>query len=370
MPVLGYFEDNFNRTSPDGPGDGTAGTPDYDLGADWISWGSAENPGAVIYNNALTQRHNWDFHKHAATVYQTVTDDQVLEIPLDPTVTGAGAAFEIIFRVTDAVLADVTGSGGPYLDGEADGGIVLRVQPSLGTQPGQVTVLIDSAYQGPQDFNTTTDYDDGLPHLYRAEIEGNEVRLYIDSTLEFTRNDMGTLPSGSTRRNIAIGWDGGSAQHFVTTWKQGDFPLTPPPPEPPAAPVIWAIGSGHERIAAQWTTPDPGDAPIDGYDFRYATAAAPTTWITTTDVGLINYAAFDSLTNGTAYVMQVRAYSSVGDGDWSDTSGSATPSDARGSFLLESGDKFLLENGDEFLLEAGAGAGGTPGMSYWGFRMR
>lgn len=143
------------------------------------------------------------------------------------------------------------------------------------------------------------------------------------------------------------------------------------PVVPPSAPTIIAARGGHERAGIEWVSGGAGSTPITDWDIDHATAAAPTTWLGPTATGSTNpYGAVTGLTNGTAYVFRVRGVNSIGDGAWSSTSSSATPSDVRGSFLLESGDKFLLENGDEFLLEAGAGAGGTPGMSYWGFRMR
>lgn len=137
------------------------------------------------------------------------------------------------------------------------------------------------------------------------------------------------------------------------------------PPSPPDAPTITSQAGGHERAGVQWTAgATNGGSAVTGHKIRHATAAAPTTWLGTTDTSSTNlYGAVTGLTNGTAYVFQVLAYNAIGDGAWSATSGSATPSDVRGFLLLENGDKFLLENGDRFLLESGAGAAAVgPGF--------
>lgn len=136
----------------------------------------------------------------------------------------------------------------------------------------------------------------------------------------------------------------------------------------PEAPTITFQAGGHERAGLEWTAGLDGGSAITDWDIDAATAAAPTTWLGVQATGAtLLYGAYTGLSNGTAYVFRVRGVNAIGDGAWSSTSGSATPSDVRGAFLLESGDRFLLESGDVFLLESGAGA--ATAVVFWGIRM-
>lgn len=156
----------------------------------------------------------------------------------------------------------------------------------------------------------------------------------------------------------------------ATSWVAHLLALAPEPVVP-LAPTITTQAGGHLRAGVQWTPGSDGGSAITSWDIDHATAAAPTTWLGPTNTASTNpYGAVTGLTNGTAYVFRVRGVNAVGNGAWSSTSGSATPTDVRGYFKLESGDFFLLESGDKWLLESGPGDGGTPGMRYWGFRMR
>lgn len=131
------------------------------------------------------------------------------------------------------------------------------------------------------------------------------------------------------------------------------------PPTAPPAPTITAADGGHERVGLEWVTGGTGGSPITDWDIDAATAAAPTTWLGVQATGSTNTSgAYTGLTNGTAYVFRVRAVNAIGDGTWSSTSGSVTPVDDRGGYLLESADGYLLESGDGYLLEAGAGVSG------------
>jgi hypothetical protein len=139
----------------------------------------------------------------------------------------------------------------------------------------------------------------------------------------------------------------------------------------PDAPTVTSQAGGHTRAGVQWTAGADGGSAVTSWDIDHATAAAPTTWLGPTNTASTNlYGAVTGLTNGIAYVFRVRGVNAIGNGTWSSTSSSATPSDVRGSFLLESGDKFLLESGDEFLLEAGAGDSDVlGGLMFWGVLM-
>jgi hypothetical protein len=139
----------------------------------------------------------------------------------------------------------------------------------------------------------------------------------------------------------------------TAAWKWAAFELLPP--SPPDAPTIISVSAGHERGAAQWTDGATGGSAITGHKIRHATAAAPTTWLGTTDTSSTDlYGAVTGLTNATGYVFQVLAYNAIGDGAWSATSGTLTPVDDRGVLQMEDGSTFEFEDGTSFELESGA----------------
>ena len=106
--------------------------------------------------------------------------------------------------------------------------------------------------------------------------------------------------------------------------------------DPPAAPSGLSLTAGAQKLAVSWSKPV---GPVAGYQLRYKTTAAmdqtattagdPSTgWVTTTQFNAVS-TDITSLTNGTAYDVQVRATdgqtaSGNGWGDWS-ASQSGTP---------------------------------------------
>ena len=102
-------------------------------------------------------------------------------------------------------------------------------------------------------------------------------------------------------------------------------------PGAPAAPVV-AAGDG--ALAVSWAAPDsPGSAAIAAYDIRYILTSADETddanWFVVEEIwtgaGSLAYTLIGR-SNGAQHDVQVRAVSSVGDGDWSPTT-AATPAD-------------------------------------------
>ena len=103
----------------------------------------------------------------------------------------------------------------------------------------------------------------------------------------------------------------------------------------PDAPDAPTVTGGDQQISISWSAPsnDNGSSVTD-YDLRYRACTAtdktcetsPTwgSWSTITHTGTATTASKTSLTNGTAYQVQVRAENANGDGPWS-SSTSATP---------------------------------------------
>ncbi|MFL5778230.1 MAG: S8 family serine peptidase, partial [Chloroflexota bacterium] len=93
----------------------------------------------------------------------------------------------------------------------------------------------------------------------------------------------------------------------------GNEPPPPPPPPPglPAAPSLSAL-AGDASVGLTWTTPDPGDSPITGYNVYRGTTAGNIALLDT--VGLVNDYTDPTATNGTTYSYQVSAVSALGEG--------------------------------------------------------
>ena len=108
-----------------------------------------------------------------------------------------------------------------------------------------------------------------------------------------------------------------------------------PAPQPPDAPAAPTVTAKNQSIAVSWTAPDTNGSVITGYAVQYRSCTAtPTTcttsptwgsWTSHTHTGTGITATIGSLTNGTAYQVQIKADSSAGNSTWSDSS-SATPS--------------------------------------------
>ena len=94
-------------------------------------------------------------------------------------------------------------------------------------------------------------------------------------------------------------------------------PLLPPPPivvKPPTAPTDLSTSRGDGQVTLSWTAPtSSGSSPMKRYEYRYATGHYPnhsafTDWASTgsTDTTYV----VTGLTNGTQYLLQVRAVNS------------------------------------------------------------
>ena len=137
------------------------------------------------------------------------------------------------------------------------------------------------------------------------------------TTATITGLTAGTVHQVQVRATNAMGTDG---------WSQSKN--WPQPPTTPAAPTITVK---YQYLKVSWTAPSANDSDITDYDVRYQACTAtpknctgnnPTwgSWTTLTgaaDPGTNTTATIASLTNGTAYQVQVQATNSIGDSGWS-----------------------------------------------------
>ena len=92
----------------------------------------------------------------------------------------------------------------------------------------------------------------------------------------------------------------------------------------PAAPAAPALTPGSTTLTATWVAPSANGGTLSGFKVQYK-QSSDTTWTahTFTSTGSTTSTSIDSLTNGTAYDVQVRATNEQGDGPWSPTATAA-----------------------------------------------
>ncbi len=98
--------------------------------------------------------------------------------------------------------------------------------------------------------------------------------------------------------------------------------LKPGLPARPAAPTLAA---GNQQITVSWTPPSGNGSAITDYDLRYSSDSGATWTVVTDTTSTDTTASITGLDNGTAYIVQVRAGNTHGDGLWSPSSASASP---------------------------------------------
>ncbi len=146
-----------------------------------------------------------------------------------------------------------------------------------------------------------------LPIIGDTRVEGDETTV-----LELSRGDNGIIT------NV------GGTKFLVDLTIVDDDGV----PAAPAAPVLVPKGAG---LDVSWLPPtDTGGMAITDYDVRHGvkpTSGDPATWTELTDTSdsTALSATISGLTNGTTYVVQVRAQNENGNGVWS-ASATATPS--------------------------------------------
>ena len=96
----------------------------------------------------------------------------------------------------------------------------------------------------------------------------------------------------------------------------------------PAAPAAPTLTPGGATLTVTWVAPSANGGTLSGFKLQYK-QSSDATWTahTFTSTGSTTSTSIGSLTNGTAYDVQVRATNEHGDGPWSPTT-SATPAQA------------------------------------------
>jgi len=116
----------------------------------------------------------------------------------------------------------------------------------------------------------------------------------------------------------APGYDVADVVVSGTTWTQ----VFPAPSTPPSAPTAVTATPGNGAATVSWTAPSGAPA---GYDVRYSSTGGSTWSAPVSFTSAATTEKVSGLTNGTAYLFQVRGVNAAGSGAWSASSAAVTP---------------------------------------------
>ncbi len=217
-------------------------------------------------------------------------------------ITGLSNATEYAFRVRAKNTA-----------GESDWSDTAYATPQPGV-PGQVTNLDLTAGDG--EIDATWDVPSGTITGYDVEYKESSASSWTDAshTGMNASHTIGSLTNG-TEYDVRVRAKNGGGNG---AWS--DTASATPQLDAPGQVTNLALTAGDGEIDASWDVPS---GTITGYDVEYKESGV-SSWTDAGHSGTTASHTIDSLTNGTAYDVRVRAKNGGGNGAWSATA-SATP---------------------------------------------
>lgn len=271
-----------------------------------------------------------DPYLDAARVDMTVGDDQgdPTSTTVDGEATGTASKLATTGTVTFAVAFPAYG----------DHQFTVATTPAAVSHPSGITLLYThSGLPGAPTSPSGTAGDGQVALTWTAPADTGG--LTLDRYETRYSSDGGSswsswATTGSTSAAATVtGLDNGTGYVFqvraVNANGAGDASTsttTLTPTGTPGAPTSVAGTPGDEQVALTWSAPiDDGGLTISRYETRYSSDGGSnwSAWTTTGSSGVS--ATVTGLTNGTAYVFQVRAANDNGTGDASTTSAAVTP---------------------------------------------
>ena len=270
----------------------------------------------------------------------TYTGEAVKPGVVEVSVEGAELAVTGVARGSTWVWAKAhDGRGGTGLQGFLV--TVTNGAPSFGADAYEREVAENSAAgTAVGEPVAATDGDgDAVTHGFAAG--GDEALFGIDGPSgQITVADGAALDyeSGDTVYAVrVVASDGGLADTVGVTIRVTDVPA-------PGRPDAPAVTGGTEQVAVSWSAPSNEGPEITGYDLRYR-AKTDSAWTDASALGAVLTHTVTGLDAGTAYLVQVRAESSEGTGEWSEPGEGATEAANRApSFGADAYEREVAEN--------------------------
>ena len=271
-----------------------------------------------------------DPYPDAARVDMTVGDDQgdPTSTTVDGEATGTASKLATTGTVTFAVAFPSYG----------DHQFTVATTPAAASHPSGITLLYThSGLPGAPTSPSGTAGDGQVALTWTAPDDTGGLTLDRYET-RYSSDGGSTWSSWATTGSITTavtvtGLDDGTGYVFqvraVNANGAGDASTsttTLTPTGTPGAPTSVAGTPGDEQVDLTWSAPiDDGGLTISRYETRYSSDSGSnwSAWTTTGSSGVS--ATVTGLTNGTAYVFQVRAANDNGTGDASTTSTAVTP---------------------------------------------
>ena len=272
-----------------------------------------------------------DPYPDAARVDMTVGDDQgdPTSTTVDGEATGTASKLATTGTVTFAVAFPSYG----------DHQFTVATTPAAASHPSGITLLYThSGLPGAPTSPSGTAGDGQVALTWTAPDDTGGLTLDRYET-RYSSDGGSTWSSWATTGSITTavtvtGLDNGTGYVFqvraVNANGAGDASTsttTLTPTGTPGAPTSVAGTPGDEQVALTWSAPiDDGGLTISRYETRYSSDSG-SNWSAWTTTGSSSVSTtVTGLTNGTAYVFQVRAANDNGTGDASTTSSAVTPS--------------------------------------------
>ena len=276
------------------------------------SWTPPADNGAAI--------DDYDLRYRPSGGVWTELADAVKSTSTTATITGLtnGTAYEVQVRAGNSA------GDGPWSAGATGTPVSSASVPSAPSAPtlragdGQLT----ASWTAPADNGAVIDdYDVRYRSSGGAWTALPDAVKSTSTTATITGLTNGTPYEVQVRAGNAVG-DG--------PWSAGATGTPVPSASVPSAPPAPTLRAGDGQLTAIWTAPSDNGSPIDDYDVRYGTDGRTWTELPDAVKSVSTTATITGLTNGTAYVVQVRAGNAVGDGSWSESATATPVSDSSG----------------------------------------
>ncbi|MDE0474899.1 MAG: cadherin domain-containing protein [Gammaproteobacteria bacterium] len=293
-----------------------------------VSWSAPENEGPAITAYDLRYR---------AKGGGAWTDVSALGAVLADTIPGleAGTTYEVQVR---AISSEGTGAWSESGEGTTE---AANRAPAFGVETHEREVPENSAADTAVGDPVTATDEDGDDLTYSLVSGDDGAPFEIDGTTgQITLASGAALDyeSGNTIYAVSVrATDGTLADTAAVTIRVTDVPA----PGQPNAPTVTG---GTEQVAVSWSAPANEGPAITGYEIRYR-SKADSAWTVPASLGVVLSSTISDLDSGTTYEVQVRAVSSEGAGEWSDSGEGTTEAANRApSFGEETYERSVPEN--------------------------